>query len=99
MVPARDPDQQTVIAQWFATTHWSVVMNARAADDAQAASALGQLCQTYWGPINAYIRRLGHSPADADDLTQQFFARFLQKGYYRLAQRERGRFRTFMLTA
>ncbi len=84
---------------WFATTHWSVVLQAREGDSPAAARALAQLCQTYWGPINAYIRGRGHPSADAEDLTQQFFARFLEKEHYRLADRERGRFRSFLLTS
>ena len=84
---------------WFTTTHWTVILNARAEDTALASEALGQLCRVYWAPINAYFRRRGQNPVDADDLTQQFFARFLEKQYYKLAKRERGRFRTFLLTA
>lgn len=72
--------------------------DARSEAPQAASAALGKLCQTYWGPVNVYIRQRGHSPADADDLTQQFFARFLAKGLYRLADPERGRFRTFLLT-
>ena len=58
-----------------------------------------QLCRTYWYPLYAYVRRRGHSPEDAQDLTQEFFALFLRKEYFRLADRARGRFRTFLLHA
>ncbi len=84
--------------RWFTTTHWTVVLGAKSDDAPAAAAALGQLCQTYWAPIHAYIRRTDRNPGDAEDLTQQFFERFLEKEQYRLAQRERGRFRSFLLT-
>lgn len=94
-------DDQTEAQQeaprWFVTTHWTVVLNAKSDDAPQAAEALGTLCQTYWEPIHGYVRRKCRNPADAEDLTQQFFARFLEKEQYRLAQRERGRFRSFLL--
>src|SRR2546425_705644 len=83
---------------WFTTTHWTVVLNAKSDDTAQAAEALNKLCQTYRPPVHAYIRRRERNPADAEDLTQQFFARFLEKAHYLLADRERGKFRTFLLT-
>ena len=83
----------------FATTHWSVVMTAGKGDSAQAADALGQLCRTYWYPLYAFVRRQGHGAQDAEDLTQEFFARFLEKEYIRVADRARGRFRTFLLHA
>jgi RNA polymerase sigma-70 factor (ECF subfamily) len=83
----------------FATTHWSVVLATADGDSPQATAALEQLCRTYWYPLYVYVRRRGHSPEDAQDLTQQFFALFLQKQYFRLADRARGRFRTFLLHA
>jgi len=61
--------------------------------------ALNQLCRTYWYPLYAFIRRKGHSPNDAQDLTQAFFARLLEKNYVAQADRERGRFRTYLLAA
>ena len=81
----------------FATTHWSVVLVAGQAGSPQATEALERLCRTYWPPLYAYIRRRGYRPEDAQDLTQQFFARFLEKGAFSLADRARGRFRTFLL--
>jgi len=84
---------------WFVTTHWSVVLNAKAEDSVLATEALGQLCRTYWQPVHNYVRSRGQNPADAEDLTQQFFARFLEKQHYRLADRQRGKFRTFLLTS
>ncbi len=83
----------------FATTHWSVVLSAREKDSARSVEALETLCRVYWYPLYAYARRAGHSPADAEDLTQGFFARVLEKDYLKSAAREKGRFRTFLLTA
>lgn len=81
----------------FDTTHWSVVLAAGAQETTQAGAALETLCRTYWYPLYAYVRRKGHGPEDAQDLTQEFFARLLAKDYLRLADRERGRFRSFLL--
>lgn len=84
---------------WFVTTHWSVVLSARDKETAKSADALETLCRTYWYPLYAYTRRMGQAPADAEDLTQGFFARLLEKDYLQAAAREKGRFRTFLLTA
>jgi len=81
----------------FNTTHWSVVLLAGKAEAPQAEAALDNLCRAYWYPLYAYVRRQGHSPHDAQDLTQEFFARLLEKKYLQLADRERGRFRSFLL--
>ncbi|MBM3881987.1 MAG: sigma-70 family RNA polymerase sigma factor [Verrucomicrobia bacterium] len=83
----------------FATTHWSVVLAAEEAHAPQAAAALEQLCRTYWYPLYAYVRRQGHSPADAQDLTQDFFAHLLARDFPRGATPERGKFRSFLLAA
>jgi len=83
----------------FVTTHWSVVLSARKKDSPQSAAALETLCRTYWYPLYAYVRRQGQSPPDAQDLTQEFFARLLQKDYLKAAAREKGRFRTFLIVA
>jgi len=83
----------------FTATHWSVVLAAGQRDSPQSSEALEKLCRTYWYPLYVYVRRRGHSPEDAQDLTQQFFALFLQKEYFRLADLRRGRFRTFLLHA
>jgi RNA polymerase sigma factor (sigma-70 family) len=81
----------------FNTTHWSVVLLAGQSMIPQAEAALENLCRTYWYPLYAYVRRQGHSAHDAQDLTQEFFARLLQKNYINLAAPERGRFRSFLL--
>ena len=83
----------------FVTTHWSVVLSARKQDSPQSLAALETLCRTYWYPLYAYVRRQGHGPHDAQDLTQEFFARLLQKDYLKAAAREKGRFRTFLIVA
>jgi RNA polymerase sigma-70 factor (ECF subfamily) len=75
------------------------VLAARADDSPQSAEALETLCRTYWFPLYAFVRRQGRSPEDAQDLTQEFFARLLQKGYLKSVAREKGKFRTFLLVA
>src|SRR5881396_1263721 len=85
--------------QSFTTTHWSVVLAARDTASPHADAALAELCRTYWYPLYAFVRRKGHSPPDAEDLTQAFFARMLEKNYVAQADRERGRFRTYLLAA
>ncbi len=86
-------------AAGFRTTHWSVVLAARQGDDTQARLALSRLCRTYWYPLYAYARRRGLTPHDAQDLTQEFFARLLEKGWLADVGREKGRFRSFLLSA
>jgi RNA polymerase sigma-70 factor (ECF subfamily) len=83
----------------FVTTHWSVVLAAGHGDATRTSDALAHLCKSYWYPLYAYVRRRGHSPPDAQDLTQEFFARLLAKQWLASADREKGRFRTFLLTA
>jgi RNA polymerase sigma-70 factor (ECF subfamily) len=83
----------------FVTTQWSVVLQAARQDTTSALPALERLCRTYWYPLYAYARRRGSSPPDAQDLTQAFFARLLERHWLERADRERGRFRTFLLTA
>lgn len=83
----------------FATTHWSVVVRAGDSRSPEAASAMERLCQTYWYPLYAFVRRKGHSHEDSSDLTQGFFARFLEKRYLRSVDSSLGKFRTFLLTS
>jgi len=83
----------------FPATHWSVVVAARGGDEADSLRALEALCQAYWYPLYAYLRRQGRSPHDAQDLTQGFFARLLEKNYLDAADRDKGRFRSFLLMA
>jgi RNA polymerase sigma factor (sigma-70 family) len=81
----------------FNTTHWSVVLAAGQAESSQSTAALEKLCRAYWYPLYMYVRRQGNSPEDAQDLTQDFFSRLLAKNYLAKADRERGKFRTFLL--
>jgi RNA polymerase sigma factor (sigma-70 family) len=83
----------------FTTTHWSVVRAAAGTPSADAHEAMTRLCESYWYPLYAFLRRRGHSADDAQDLTQAFFARLLEKRALRLADPARGLFRTFLLTA
>jgi RNA polymerase sigma-70 factor (ECF subfamily) len=83
----------------FVTTRWSVVLTAGRSDTTHARSALEKLCQTYWYPLYAYVRRRGHSAEDAQDLTQEFFARLLEKNQIAGVDRNRGRFRSFLLAS
>ncbi len=83
----------------FSTTHWSVVLAAGQRESVRSAEALEFLCRQYWPPVYAFIRRRGHQPDDAQDLTQEFFARLLEKNFVASADAAKGRFRTFLLTA
>lgn len=83
----------------FVTTHWSVVLAAKEMNSASAMAALETLCRTYWYPIYAFARRGGAGPEDAKDLTQEYFARLLDKNYLRSVQPQLGKFRTFLLTS
>ena len=83
----------------FATTQWTLVLHAAQPDGPEAARALALLCERYWFPLYAFVRRQGHSAHDAQDLTQEFFARLLEKNYLSRVAREKGRFRSFLLTA
>lgn len=84
---------------WFVTTRWSIVLTAGRSNTGRAQEALSRLCETYWYPLYAFVRRRGHSPEDAQDLTQEFFARLLEHNWVGDADRAKGRFRTFLLTA
>lgn len=83
----------------FATTRWTVVLAAGRRGTPVADNALEELCRNYWFPLYAYVRRRGHAKEDAEDLTQAFFARFLEKNYIEGLNAERGRFRAFLLAA
>lgn len=83
----------------FVTTHWSAVLAAGTQDSTRTAEALAVLCRAYWRPLHAYAMRRGHNQHDAQDLTQEFFALFLAKNYVAQADREKGRFRSFLLAS
>jgi RNA polymerase sigma-70 factor (ECF subfamily) len=86
-------------ARSFVTTHWSAVLQAAHESTPAAREALEHLCKAYWYPLYVHVRRVGWSPADAQDLTQEFFARLIERRSLRLADPDRGRFRSFLLTA
>jgi RNA polymerase sigma-70 factor (ECF subfamily) len=83
--------------RFFQTTRWSIVRQATGTDEAAARQALALLCDAYWYPIYAYVRRSGKSPHDAEDSTQDFLARLLEKNILAAADQEKGRLRTFLL--
>ncbi len=83
----------------FATTHWSLIVAAKGTLSSPGAEALDSLCRAYWYPLYAYVRRAGNAPEDAKDLTQSFLFQWVQKEAIQLADRERGRFRTFLLSS
>ena len=83
----------------FVTTHWSVVLRAAQPESPEAHAALTALCQNYWFPLYAFARRQGCDLHSAQDLTQEFFGKLLEKNYLSVADRRRGRFRSFLLTA
>jgi len=83
----------------FVTTRWTVVLNAAKGSTPEAERALEEICRTYWFPLYAYIRRRGHSPEDAEDLTQEFFRQLLEHQWIENADREKGKLRAFLITA
>jgi DNA-directed RNA polymerase specialized sigma24 family protein len=83
----------------FATTRWSLVLTAGQGGSPASATALANLCETYWYPLYAFVRRRGRNADDAQDLVQAFFARLVEKNDLAAAERERGRFRSFLLTS
>jgi RNA polymerase sigma-70 factor (ECF subfamily) len=83
----------------FVTTHWSVVLAARQQDSPAGTQALAKLCSVYWYPLYVYVRRRGHHEQDAQDLTQEFFARLLQRNFLQTVSPEKGRFRSFLLAS
>lgn len=85
----------------FVTTHWSLVGAARLGEgsETRVREALEMLCRAYWYPLYAFVRGRGYSAADAQDLTQAFFARIIETGGFASADRERGRFRSYLLGA
>jgi RNA polymerase sigma-70 factor (ECF subfamily) len=100
MFPPEQPGKTTEQgAGVFATTHWSVVVHAGDSRSPEAASAMERLCRTYWYPLYVFVRRKGHGHEDASDLTQAFFAKFLEKRYLKSVDASLGKFRTFLLTS
>jgi RNA polymerase sigma factor (sigma-70 family) len=83
----------------FATTHWSIIAQSALTGESEAENAIAQLCEAYWPPIYSFIRRRGYAPADAQDLTQSFFAFFLRTKAYARPNRLHGKFRSFLLAS
>lgn len=83
----------------FDTTNWSVVIKAGGDHSSAAREALGTLCSAYWYPIYAMVRRYGYDATDAEDQTQAYFTRFLEKGWVKEVRPEHGRFRSFLLVS
>jgi len=86
-------------AHVFRTTRWTMVLTAADLNGPEGEEALAQLCQEYWLPLYSFIRRKGHSPEETQDLIQGFFEQLVSKHYLNMADRERGKFRTFLLSA
>ena len=97
-MPDSVPKSDAATPRVFATTHWSVVLAAGQGESAPAQRALEMLCRAYWYPIYAYVRRKGYRPEEAQDLTQEFFAQLIAKDHFRLADRNKGKFRGFLLS-
>ena len=83
----------------FTTTQWSRVQQAKEGSDTEARQALEELCQTYWQPLYAFIRRQGHDPDSAQDLTQAYFTELLAKDFLQVVDPSAGRFRSFLLAS
>jgi RNA polymerase sigma-70 factor (ECF subfamily) len=94
---AEKPTTPPTTAQWFVTTHWSVVLAARDSSSSEAQKAWEELCRSYWHPLYAYLRRDGHSPPDAEDLTQEFLTRLIANCDLQSVEPQRGKFRSFLL--
>jgi DNA-directed RNA polymerase specialized sigma24 family protein len=99
MTPPPTPLPESLGRDWFKTTQGSVVLASDQTDTPTVRAALERLCQTYWYPPYVYIRRLGSSPPEAQDLTQAFFERVLEERYWQQVEQDKGRFRAFLLTA
>jgi RNA polymerase sigma-70 factor (ECF subfamily) len=99
MPKSSDPNCSQRGTNWpTAATRWTIVLAARG-DAREAQNALAQLCETYWYPLYAFVRRQGRNPHDAQDLTQGFFAKLLEKGWLDDVDRNKGRFRSFLLAS
>ncbi len=95
MSPAWPPTQDGV----FVTTQWTIIAEAAREGDAESERALARLCESYWPPVYAFVRRRGHGPEEAKDLTQGFFENLLEKKSFAGADKAKGKFRTYLLGA
>jgi len=99
MTPQVETGSPQVSQTLFATTHWSVILTAAKDEKPEAAAALAALCRTYWYPLYAFVRRQGFGPEEAQDLTQEFFARLLARKSLAEVAPHKGKFRSFLLVA
>src|SRR5262245_51462725 len=101
LMPVKNSDQQFINPQMgrFNSTQWSLVLTAAKRSTPESENALGALCAAYWPPLYDYIRRRGYEISEAQDLTQAFFVRLLEKNYLGDADREKGKFRSFLLAS
>jgi RNA polymerase sigma-70 factor (ECF subfamily) len=97
--PERHAAPDTAMGARFAATSWTNVMAAQQQGSPEAEAALERLCRTYWYPLYAYLRRKGHDPHKAQDLTQEFLYRLIKENYLGAADRRRGKFRSFLLAS
>ncbi|HEX4341895.1 MAG TPA: sigma factor, partial [Verrucomicrobiae bacterium] len=93
------PTSSSEAPRIFPHTRWSLVLAATRKDSPESGMALETLCRAYWYPLYAYVRRSGQSPHDAQDVTQEFFSRLLEKRWLDSADREKGKLRTFLIVA
>ena len=100
-MPLFNENRKSITSQQdrFLTTHWSVVIRAGQDESHKASEALVTLCKMYWYPLYVFVRRQGYAAADAQDLTQGFFVKLLEKNYVQQADKERGKFRSFLVTS
>src|SRR5690242_2706564 len=99
LAPERNPAEPSSHGGLFATTNWSVVLSAGQVGTLNSEAALAALCQAYWYPLYVFARRCGQGAEDAQDLVQGFFAKLLEKNYLKVADPEKGKFRSFLLNA
>lgn len=99
MNPDAQGERRLPRAALFSNTHWTVILQAAQSGTPQAEVALEKLCRTYWLPLHTYVRRRGYAPHDAEDLTQEFFVRLLERRFLAGVSPEKGRFRSFLLAS
>jgi len=99
MLESSNPAMPHAAGFQFRTTSWTLVLAAGANPTTDSRAALAALCEAYWGPVYAFVRRSGYDAEQSQDLTQSFFALLIEKHYLHAADRQRGRFRSFLLSA
>ena len=97
--PGKGSEATLLLQSAFPSTHWSAILSAGDGESETSHKALNRLCQKYWYPLYVYVRRKGYHLHEAQDLTQEFFVMILKKNYLKSVKRERGRFRSFLLTS